>query len=151
MLNRFLMLCSEEFRVFFFATALLIGFRAVLTTSAYDTAAVFWSFTTIVVAVVGTLRNGFAKGVAAAGVPLFIVGILEPTLLPLFIIIFIATFLLAFGALLVAKVKGVPPTQSKPAQRADDAVVSVAAGVTGQDVTAEAVLSRFGLGEGSRS
>lgn len=148
MLNRYLMQCSKEFRLFLYATAFVIGLHAVFATPQFDGLAVLWSYLTLAVAVIGTWRHSFWKGQAASGVSLLLMSLFDPsTLLPIFIPMFLVGAVLSAGAAGAARAmrKGAAsmPVQKKP----DDAVVSVAAAGGNADTTAAQVLARFGLNE----
>jgi hypothetical protein len=146
MLNQYLMQCSREFRLFIYATAGVIGLHAVLPKESFDGLAAIWSFLTVAVAVVGTVRHSFWKGQGIAALAYIIVSLFDFAYLSqMFLIFFIFGGMLSFVAMSCAQYFRKKATPQAVASKPDDAVVSVVAGGGNTDATAAEVLNRFGL------
>ena len=147
MLNRYLMQFTTEFRFFLYATALVVGLHAVLSSEQFDGLAVLWSYLTLGVAVIGTWRHSFLTGQAASAIALLLMSLFDPsTLLPNFIPMFLVGAVFSAGSLGVARM--MRKAKTAPAQKQpDEAIVSVAASGNNADTSAAQVLARFGLNE----
>lgn len=148
MLNRFLMQRSQAFRLFIYATAFVIGMRAVLANEMFAGLALMWSLLTIPLAVGSSWRHGFWRGQTTSAIALTIIALFDPAqLFGPFVLVFAGGLLLSSLAVLAALAFGQGGAEVTSPKSVDDAVVSVAPKIGNADTTAAEVLARFGLNQ----